>query len=465
MNDISSTQDAGSFRDPSGIIFYRNNKVLRQINPCYKEQYLNLKNSGLFDELHRKKLLVRHSESDEAGITGDSYIVIEPERIPLISYPFEWCFDQLKDAALLTLKIHRLALDHDMILKDASAYNIQFIRGSAILIDTLSFEFYREGEPWVAYGQFCRHFLAPLFLMSFVDVRLAQLFRSYIDGIPIDLASKLLKGKGGFAAKTHIHWHAKSIEKHSQAGQPDQKTVRRIPISKFKMKALIDSLIKTVEKLDLRSFKSEWGEYYCNTNYSDGAAKSKQQIVTGYLETLKPSVTWDLGANDGTYSRLAAAKDSEQFAVAFDIDPVAVGHNYKTIKNSKENILPLLLDLSNPSPAFGFAGNERKTLPERQRPDCIMMLAVVHHLAISNNIPLKLLAGWLAPICEGLIIEFVPKSDSQVRVLLATRDDIFTEYTPEGFEKAFSFYFDIIKKTTVTDSERVIYLMKPKQSG
>ncbi len=194
-------------------------------------------------------------------------------------------FGQLKDAALTTLRIHRAALDRDMILKDASAYNIQFLNGQPVLIDTLSFDFYQPGSPWPAYGQFCRHFLAPLMLMAFRDLRLSQLLRVYVDGIPLDLASKLLKGKGGFAAKQHIHWHARATRRHAEDGKGE---VRKVSISKFSHTAMIDSLIRVVEGLKLKGVETEWGDYYAHTNYSDAAARSKEELVRAFLEEVRP---------------------------------------------------------------------------------------------------------------------------------------------------------------------------------
>ena len=456
-----SIQDSGSFRDCSGVVFWRNGKPFRQINPCYREQYQLMISSGLYKKLTDNSLLINHRETEESGIRGNAFLVIEPEIVPLISYPYEWCFGQIKDAALTTLYVQLLALEHDMILKDASAYNIQFIRGKAVHIDTLSFEFYREGMPWVAYGQFCRHFLAPLFLMAYIDFRLGQLLRVYIDGVPLDLASKLLKGKGGFSVKQHIHWHARSVVKHGQAGHMKKKSLKQIKISKLGMKAFIQSLISIIEKLEQKEVTTEWGDYYNKTNYSDSASEYKKQVVQNFINKTAPIIIWDFGANDGTYSRLALTINNS-FVAAFDIDHVAVERNYADVKYSGENMLPLLLDLTNPSPGIGFAGHERSVLEKRQQPDCIIMLAVIHHLAISNNLPLEMIADWLQSLCKYLIIEFIPKTDSQVQVLLTTREDIFAEYNIEGFEKIFTAYFEILEKSPIIESERIIYLMKSK---
>lgn len=456
-------KEYSSFRDPSGFIFYKDGVLYRQINPCYRAQYEKLMESGLYDKLISEDQIVKHKEVEIETGHPDSFCVIEPERVPFISYPYEWSFGQLKDAALATLKIQRSAIDFGMILKDASAYNIQFINGTPKLIDTLSFDFYEEGSPWIAYGQFCRHFLAPLFLAAEVDIRLPQLLRVYIDGIPIDLASTLLKGKGGFAAKQHIHWQARSVAKHAQDGK-DSGKLHTPKISKFNYTALIDGLIRAVERITLKGVKTEWMDYYNDTNYTESALRDKEKIVAGLVDDIHISNLWDFGANDGRFSRIALEHGASS-AVAFDIDPVAVEMNYNKVKAGKLSILPLILDLTNPSPGIGFANRERLPVNERQKPDCILALALIHHLAISNNLPLEKIAEWFAELTENLIIEFVPKEDSQVRILLATREDIFPDYTQPGFEKAFMMCFDKIKAEMVAESGRTVYLFKKKKGN
>jgi hypothetical protein len=454
-------REASSFRDPSGYVYYEGGAVFRQVNECYRPQYERLMASGLYEKLDG--LLIRHAEAaDAAPRSADGFLVIKPEKIPFISYPYEWSFGQLKDAALLTLEIQRRAVDLDMILKDASAYNVQFLNGQAVFIDTLSFDFYREGQPWVAYGQFCRHFLAPLFLMAHVDERLSQLLRVYIDGLPLDLAAKLLGGRGGFAATQHLRWHARAAQRHGEDGKRAGRA-RVAHISKFNYIALIDSLIRIVQGLSVKGVITEWGDYYAHTNYAQAAGARKEALVREFLDEIAPSNTWDFGANDGRYSRLALARGGH--VVAFDIDPVAVARNYAAVKSSRENMLPLLLDLTNPSPAIGFENAERGTIENRQRPDAVLMLAVIHHIAISNNLPLPRVAAWAADLTDHLVIEFVPKSDSQVKTLLATRDDIFPDYDERGFEAAFSERFTIARREKIDGSERTLYLMTKKRAS
>jgi hypothetical protein len=453
-------RDSGSFRDPSGFIFFDNNILYRQINLPYQKQYDHLMKSGLYEALVHDGIFISHKEVSYPLNDPEAWCVIQPQRIPMISYPYEWSFGAYKDAALATLKIHRKAIDYGMILKDASAYNIQFVQCSPKLIDTLSFDFYEEGQPWVAYGQFCRHFLAPLLLMANVDIRLSQLMRIYIDGIPLDLASKLLKRKGGFTALQHIHWHAKLSEKHADDGKKQE--IKRIqPIKKSGFIAIIDGLIRAVEGIRLKNIQTEWGDYYSETNYSQEASKRKEEILANWIKKIEPQTVWDFGANDGRYSRIAA--DNGAHVTAFDIDPIAVERNYQQGKKTKTDILPLVLDLTNPSPAIGFANQERSSIEHRLQPDCIMALALIHHLAISNNLPFSMISEWLSQICKYLIIEFVPKDDSQVQTLLRTRKDIFDQYTLEGFKAAFEKDFSLIAAEPITGSDRILFLCHSKK--
>jgi hypothetical protein len=459
-NQLNSGQLSASFRDPSGFLFSRGGVLYRQVNQEYEHEYARLFESGLYEKLLKARLLIPHVEVAQTLAESESvYKVIQPERVPFISYPYEWSFSQLKDAALATLSIQRRALKLGMSLKDASAYNIQFVRGKATLIDTLSFETYKEGQPWVAYRQFCQHFLAPLALMALRDVRLNQLLRVYIDGVPLDLASELLplKSRINFGLLTHIHIHASAQKRY--AGEEVKS--RGSAMSKQAMIGLIDNLEATVKRLIWTPKGTEWGNYYNITNYSDAAFEHKRGLVTEWANRVKPTVAWDLGANNGAFSRIVSTTGA--YVVSFDIDPAAVEQNYLQMKNEKvENLLPLLLDLTNPSPSLGWANSERESFGSRGPADMVMALAVIHHLAISNNVPLSQLAEFFALLSKCLVIEFVPKSDSQVKKLLVSREDIFPNYSVEGFESEFKEKFLIHEKVNVRESERVLYLMEGK---
>ncbi len=451
---------SSSFRDTSGFLFEDKGLLLRQVNHIYKSDYELLKQSGLYDKLVEKGLLTRHDETNHAGMTAGAYKVIEPEFIPFISYPYEWSFSQLKDAAIVTLEIQKLALEHGMTLTDASAFNIQFHHGKPVFIDTLSFERYEDGKPWVAYGQFCRHFLAPLALMSYKDVRLNQLMKIFIDGLPLDLASGLLpaRSKLSFSLLIHIHLHANTQKKYANKPAAAKNTT----ISKKRLKSLILGLKIAIEKLRIKSQETEWENYYDFTNYSDTAFLHKKELLTSFLERINPAVVWDMGANTGEFTQLAAEQGAK--CIAFDIDPLAVDAAYRFIKKKNlTTMLPLVMDITNPTPAIGWNSTERMSLKQRLLPDTVIALALVHHLAISNNLPLPKIARFFSEVCKNLVIEFVPKTDTQIKKLLASRKDIFTNYSEDAFKKAFEMYFEIVQSTTIKDSARSIYLMKKRE--
>lgn len=461
----NSDQHLGaSFRDPSGFLFTRELVLYRQINQVYQEHYDRLMTSKLYPKLIYAGLLIPHEEvSLEPEEPTSAYRVIKPEPIRFISYPYEWGFSQLQDAALATLAIQKLALEAGMVLKDASAYNIQFHNGKPALIDTLSFEVYHEGDPWVAYRQYCQHFLAPLALMAYTDVRLSQLLRVYIDGIPLDLASRLLpmRTRFSFGLATHIHLHASAQKRYADRSVVKTQTTRKM--SKISFMGLIDSLEGTTRKLSWKPSGTEWGDYYVasSSHYSPVAFEHKKLVVSQFLERIQPSTAWDLGANTGEFSRLAAGKGA--LTIAFDIDPAAVEQNYLLGKQNKETqMLPLVMDFTSPSPALGWHNRERQSLFERAPADVLLAMALIHHLAISNNVPLPLLADYFYDLGRWLIIEWVPKDDSQVQKLLASRQDIFSGYNVEGFEAAFGGHFSIREEVPLQDSHRVLYLMERK---
>lgn len=464
----SRTLLPSSFRDPAGFLFSQDNTLYRQVNSEYAEDYELLMSSGLYEALIGARLLIPHKEVDLDNVEQvGAYKVLQPDKVSTISYPFEWCFSQLKDAALTTIKIQRFALKYGMVLKDASAYNIQFHRGKATFIDTLSFSKYREGEPWVAYKQFCQHFFAPLALMSLKDCRLEQLFRVYIDGIPLDLASRLLPVNSylRYPMLVHIHLHAKTQAKYADSMHAGAGKVEVRKIGRKAYEAFLQGIDKAIQKIHWKLPDTEWGEYYSATNYQDSSMQHKEALVEEFLGLIdsEQNIVHDLGANEGHFSRIAASAGYS--VVSQDIDPVAVEKNYRQLKKGKqENILPLLLDLTNPSPSLGWSLNERMSFNERIEGKIIMALALIHHLAISNNVPLAMLASYFGKLASYLIIEFVPKSDSQVERLLASREDIFHNYTQEGFEAEFSRFFSIQKRVNVEGSERTLYLLQRKQA-
>ena len=293
-------RELSSFRDPSGYIYYENDKVIRKINPCYFEEYEFLMESGLYNELIDKRLLISHKEIKNTK----NEILLDVQKVPYISYPYEWTFEQLKSAALITLEVNKIAMKYGMILKDASCYNVEFIGTKPVFIDTLSFMFYKEGSPWGAYGQFTRHFVAPLLLMKNVDFRLNTLLKNYVDGIPLDLCTKLLGCKGGLTSYLHVKLQSKSINKHNMDGHKDLKNVK---ISKKSILNMFTMLENQLSKLSIKQNKTEWDNYYNNSNYSLISEEDKKNIICDFCKKIKindSDIVFDLGSNDGKYSKL-----------------------------------------------------------------------------------------------------------------------------------------------------------------
>jgi hypothetical protein len=451
-----------SYKDPSGFLFWKDGELFRAIKVYYKNHYDFFVNSGLYKKLVDNKFLIQHEEVEKFPFSDSQiYKIIKPVKINFISYPFEWSFAQLKDAALLTLNILHLALEYGMTLKDASAYNIQFFQGKPVFIDTLSFEIIENNKPWIAYKQFCQHFIAPLALMAYKDVRLNQLLKTNLDGIPLDLANALLplKGKMNFGILLNLVLHA-SAQKKFSTGKFEKRNINS-NYSLNSLKGLFVNLEKTINSIKLKAEKTVWSNYYDEITANE-YTKSKLNFVQQYIDFAKPKTLWDVGANDGLYSRLAS--DNNIDVVAFDFDHASIQKNYElNKKENRKNILPLVLDFSNPTSSLGWNLEEIKSFFERGNPDMVLALALVHHLAIAKNIPLDYIAQVFSKITSWLVVEFVPKSDPKVQFMLRNRKDIFEFYSIDNFEKEFEVYFTIKKKDAVQGSQRIIYLMRNKK--
>lgn len=455
-------REASSFRDPHGFIFQYQGEIYRQINYSYQLHYEDLMNSGLYQALVEEGDLIPHQEVDGGEKERDCYKVIKPRPIPFISYPYEWCFQQLKDAALTTLKIQKKALEYGLSLKDASAFNIQFFQGRPLLLDTLSFEKYPKGRPWIAYQQFCQHFLAPLALMAYRDLRLNRLFQVFLDGIPLDLASSLLPRRTilRFSLLTHLHLQARS----QKYWKGDWKKVDRKKVSLTALKGIIQNLEGAVHTLKNRESRSSWSQYYENLGYTQEGFQDKKEQVARFLKHLSVTQAWDLGANTGVFSRLCEEQGIE--TTAFDLDPLCVEKMYQE-RRPRGRMLPLVLDLKNPTPGLGWNHKERMSLVKRGPVQLVLFLALIHHLALgNNNLPLSHLASFLQQITHYLIIEFVPLKDERAQLLVKTKEEpLSSRYSQTAFKKAFLQYFQICKETRIKESQRQLYLMKKREES
>ena len=444
-------------------MFRRDGTLYRSVSDVGMAKLDALHGSGLYDRLAGQGFLVEH-ESVDRGLALEPHsaaMVIKPRELPFVSYPYEWCFGQLKDAALLTLEIQSQALDHGLTLSDASAFNVQFDGCRPVFIDTLSFEEYKPGLPWSAYRQFCQHFLAPLALVSRVDVRLATLTKNFIDGLPLDLAANILGRKGWFSPglAAHVHLHSRSQERFRDSGG----TAPKLPkVSLQGLRGIVDSLRRLVNSLQWKRGPSEWIDYYeANNNYAGVGLDEKERIVAEMSEAIGPRIVWDLGANTGRFSRITASQGA--FTIAWDMDASCVEAHYCRVKDTSEiRLLPLVNDLTNPSPSLGWAHAERDSLGVRANAQLSLALGLLHHLAIGNNVPLPQVMRWLRSLSPNVIVEWIPKEDSQVQRLLATRSDIFPEYDLEGFERALRPYFDVAVQRAIPGTKRQLFLLVPR---
>lgn len=455
----------GSFRDPAGFVFRRHGVLYRQVNEQKRANYDALMTSGLYDALVRQDLLVPHEEVAVPPVEPSlASLVIRPEPVPFVSYPYEWSPGQLQAAGEATLTIQELAMEHNMSLRDASAYNIQFRDGRPVLIDTLSFEPLEEHAPWVAYGQYCRHFVAPLALMKYVDVRLGSLLRTEIDGVPLDLAARLLPGRTRLRFGLGIHLHAHSSSQQRHAGDaPVDVTEAPSPraMSRNALAGLVHSLLTLTRRLTWEPPASAWRDYYAQReSYTGDSSSHKRALVGEMLASVGADTVWDLGANTGQISQLAADVTGGH-VVAVEMDPSAVELHWRACRTEpRRRVLPLLNDLSNPSPSQGWGHDERQSLEARGPADVVLALALVHHLAIGNNVPLRSVVAWFARLGRRVIVEWVPKDDPMVARLLARREDVFDAYTTEEFEAAVRAFFEVRSREAVRGSMRTIYLLE-----
>lgn len=458
----NNSRHASSYRDPSGHVYVENGIIKRVIFSTYFSQYKALQNTGFFQKAFQHQLLIPHEELK----VSETEIHIQPTQIPFITYPYEWSFQQYKEAALLTLKLQKYALQHGFSLKDATAYNVAFFHGKAIFIDTLSLDFYKENTPWRAYKQFITHFLGPLVLAKYHGADFLKTMTSFIDGIPLQLLSSLLptRTKLNPFLYTNIHLLARYEHKHQEENV--EKT-KQATLSKKGLFNIIDSLYNYIKKIKLKE-QSEWGDYYQKTNYSDTAFQQKSTIINDWIQQLNAKKIIDVGGNDGTFVRQISADIT--LALVGDIDNNAVDQNYYLVKKNKgAHIIPFTIDLLNPSPAIGFQNTERFSFIKRVanfQPDVTLALALIHHLSLTGNVPFENSAQFFASISNNLLIEFPKRTDSYVQRLLNAKAEFknhFEHYQIENFEKAYSFYFELVDKRPINDSERVLYLFKKKK--
>ncbi len=442
-----------SFRDPSGQVFQQDGKIFRTVTPKGYADYHFFVESGLARELKDSGMIVGFMETEPI----DECTILALEELPFISYPYEWCFSQLRDAALLTLDLNLKLLEKGMILKDASAFNVSWRKGFPIFMDHGSFTRYEDGQPWQAYRQFVMHFLGPLFLMKEKDVRFLSFFRNHLDGIPIDFVSGNLPKRSWLKPSSLIHIH---LHSHFQDHYSDSRRGKETPpsMSKKNLIDLMKCLRNDVERLTPPRLKTEWGDYYSDTNYSREAFDFKRETVERFCREVKPSRTIDLGANTGEFSRIASGCSGD--VIAADIDPAAVETLYRSIRRTAEPVYPVLQDLNNPSPGLGLFNEERFSFFSRARGDLVLGLALLHHLRIGGNWTFSQIVRLFSETASSAAVEFVPREDSQVQRLLRSRPDICADWSLEEACNAFRHAYEQCEVVPIPDSKRTLLLLR-----
>ena len=386
------------------------------------------------------------------------------ERIPFVSYPYEWTFSMLQDAALLQLDLLKDALGEDLILKDATPYNVQFRGARPIFIDVGSFEALRAGEPWAGYRQFCMLFLYPLLLQALAGVPFQPWLRGSIDGITPEQARRLLSGRDLFrrGVFTHVYLHAKLERRYGDRSRDVKRELRSAGFSKELVHANVRRLHKLVRSLEWQPGGSAWAEYGTTNTYTDEDAERKAAFVRTAAVARRPALVWDIGCNDGRYSRVAA--EAAEYVLAIDADHAVLDRLYRELRDERsEKIVPLLVDVADPSPALGWRNRERQTLPERGRPDLTLCLAVVHHLAITRNVPFAEFLEWLGGLGTSLVIEFPTPDDPMVkRLLAAKREGLHADYNRASFERALGAAFELERSEELASGTRILYYAHPR---
>jgi ribosomal protein L11 methylase PrmA len=460
--------EPGSFRDRSARVFYRDGSVCRGLGEKAYADWLRLRQSAFFARLSEAGLLVGTEETNRTlADSGDAWAaVLRHDKIPFVSYPYEWCFDMLRDAALLHLDLLLAALEENFILKDATPFNVQWKGARPVFIDVTSFEPLADGESWVAYRQFCQLFLYPLLLQAYKGVPFQPWLRGRIDGIGPEDCWRLMSLRDLLrpGVLTHVYLHARAQENLGASSRAVRRELRDAGFGKETIEANVRRLRPLVAGLSPQPEQTAWSHYGDNSGYAEEAGREKASFVEQVARARDWELVWDLGSNTGTFARLAARH--ARYVVAMDADRVAVDRLYQALREEKvANILPLVVDIADPSPSLGWRGLERKSIPERGRPSLTLCLAVLHHLVIGANVPLPELVAWLAGLGGDLVVEFVTREDARVKQLLRNRVDQFSDYDLGIFEHCLAQHFEVVRRQPLPSGTRVLYHAHPRSAS
>jgi hypothetical protein len=464
--------EPGSFRDPDSTIFYADGEVYRALTRKGHEEWLRLSRTKLFARLLEESKVVQTEEVDRAqappALRAAAYdVVLRHELIPFVSYPYEWTPGMLRDAALLTLDINMASLDEDLVLKDATPYNVQFKGSRPVFLDIGSWEHLEPGEPWVAYRQFCMQFLYPLMLQAYKGVPFQPWLRGAIDGITPSQMRALMSFRDRFrkGALTHVFLHARLEQRYAQSGRTGgdvKKELKSAGFGKDLLRTNMRKMRKAVEAAAPNVPASVWTAYRHENTYEDADNQAKAEFIQSVASLRDWKLAWDLGANDGRYSRIIAER--ARYVLALDQDPSTVELLYRDLKaEGNEQILPVVMNLTDPSPGLGWRGVERRAWTERGTPELILALALLHHVSITGNVPVRQFVDWLASFDSHVVIEFMTREDAMVRKLLSAKRISHDDYNRGFFEQCIRSAFAVERIQELPSGTRILYALRPRR--
>lgn len=457
---------AGSYRDRHGRVLDRGgDRVHRLLDDQGMKHWRRLRGTGFFNRFSERGALVGTAEVDPAQARdlladspGDWAGALAHERIPVISYPYEWPFGMLRSAALLYLELLDAALGEDWVLKDATSYNLQWRGRRPVFIDIPSFEPLPTGRPWIGYRQFCELFLLPLLVTAVRGLPFQPLLRGRLDGIDAATADGFFGPRDWVRPGVFRHavLHARMLRRYERRPADALDDVKRAGFNRELIRANVRGLRKIVSKLDTRDAPSRWSEYAREHGYTDEQYATKQAFVDRAAARHAGGTVWDLGCNTGDFSRVAARHAG--YVVASDADRAAVERLFRELeREGPDNVLPLVADLADPSPAQGWRGRERADLPGRVQPDLVLALALVHHAVIGASIPMDDFIAWLAETGADVVIEFVDRDDPMVQALLKAKDEPYEDYGREPFRQALDRHFRVEEEAEIIPGRRWVY--------
>ena len=459
--------EPGSFRDRNGRVLYHDGKVYRLLSRRSLADWQELSRSRFYSELVQEGHIVETRRVDFSVLpdfdAGGWAALLEHKRVPFVSYPYEWSFEMLRRAALLHLQLLSKSLLEDMILKDATAFNIQWSGTKPVFIDIPSFEQLPPGTPWMGYRQFCQLFLFPLFLQAHKNLPFHSWLRGSLDGISPESCRAVMSLRDLFRPGVFLHVHLQNRFQRRYAGRKESTKgqLKELGFGKTMIQKNLESLQKVVERLKWEPLDSAWSAYAIQHTYQAADHQTKKEFVARATGVRRRSLAWDLGCNIGNFTRILARHSD--YVVALDQDHVSIDRLFTRLSDeSCRNVLPLVFNLADPSPDLGWRCSERKRLESRGSPDLILALALVHHVVIGANVPLSEFISWLSGFPAELVIEFVAKDDPMVQALLRNKADQYSEYDLGIFRRLLASRYEILEEQPLTSGTRVLFHARPK---